>query len=549
MAVAVEQAPHRRWFRRSEDRALTRATIPAIFLPRSSTGEPVTTRNAMTLLDVWACVRTLAAPASTVPLHAYWRTPQGRERVDAQYLDEPAPGMPQGTFVAWAITSLALHGEAFLGLYRGSDGEVQMVSLLDPSLVGVEVGPDGEPVYTYVNCDGEPLVLFRRDVAHARLLTIDGVRGLSPIAQCRDALGLAGALSKHASESATGGYRPDGVVTVREGPGAEDVAENLRKNWSERHSKPGKTAFVTSEVSYVPISIPAKDAEFVEQRRLSTIEVCRVFRGAAVDGGGRARRLHDLQQHRVAGRRVHQVRPRAVHPRAGAGHQPRRRVAAAGRHLLRVQVRRPAQAGQRHAGAGLHRRAEPRDRVDASGGSPHAGEPRQGEQPMNRPTAGEVEQRNAPDAPVTVEAIRLRGLVPDGVESRDLGGWREVIDPGALAGARLDDLVCTVDHAGLLLGRFPTTLAVEHADDGMHWSVELPESRSDVREAVERGDLKAGSWRATGESGALEPGRVGRPQTDRPVGACHGHVPAPAPAVHGARWRRRRYCPLAQKQE
>ena len=110
-----------------------------------------------------------------------------------------------------------------------------------------------------------------------------------------------------------------------------------------------------------------------------------------------------------------------------------------------------------------------------------------------RPTAGTVEERQAPA--VAVDGRRLRGVIPYGVESRDLGGWREVIEPGALRGARLDGLVATVDHVGLPLGRFPTTLELEDRADGAHWSVEPPESRADVREAVERGDLRAGSWR------------------------------------------------------
>jgi phage head maturation protease len=112
----------------------------------------------------------------------------------------------------------------------------------------------------------------------------------------------------------------------------------------------------------------------------------------------------------------------------------------------------------------------------------------------NRPTVGELEQRTAPD--ITLEGRRLRGVIPYGVESRDLGGWREVMDPGCLQGAAMDDLTCRpVDHNGLPLGRFPATLELEDRDDGMHWSVELPESRADIREAVERGDLRASSWR------------------------------------------------------
>jgi hypothetical protein len=80
----------------------------------------------------------------------------------------------------------------------------------------------------------------------------------------------------------------------------------------------------------------------------------------------------------------------------------------------------------------------------------------------HRPTAGTVEDRHAPVGDtLTVDGPRLRGRIPYGVESRDMGGWREVIEPGALSGARLDDLVATVDHAGVPIGRHPRTLELE----------------------------------------------------------------------------------------
>jgi len=114
----------------------------------------------------------------------------------------------------------------------------------------------------------------------------------------------------------------------------------------------------------------------------------------------------------------------------------------------------------------------------------------------DRPVPGSVEERAAPEvAAPSVDGRRLRGVIPYGVESRDLGGWREVMEPGCLTGADLGALVATVDHAGIPLGRHPDTLEVEDRSDGLHWSVELPESRADVREAVERKVLRNGSWR------------------------------------------------------
>ena len=92
----------------------------------------------------------------------------------------------------------------------------------------------------------------------------------------------------------------------------------------------------------------------------------------------------------------------------------------------------------------------------------------------DRPVQGPLEERSGP---IHVEDRRIRGVMPFGVESRDLGGWREVIAPGALRSAKLDDLVATVDHSGLPIGRYPTTLQLEERAHGVHWSVDPPKSR------------------------------------------------------------------------
>lgn len=111
---------------------------------------------------------------------------------------------------------------------------------------------------------------------------------------------------------------------------------------------------------------------------------------------------------------------------------------------------------------------------------------------MSRPETGSVEARTAT---VEVDAKRIRGLIPYSVESRDLGGWREVIEPGAFASTAIDDLRAVIDHAGVPLGRYPATLDIEDSTEGLRWTVDPPASRADVVEAIERGDMRAGSWR------------------------------------------------------
>jgi phage head maturation protease len=111
-----------------------------------------------------------------------------------------------------------------------------------------------------------------------------------------------------------------------------------------------------------------------------------------------------------------------------------------------------------------------------------------------RPVAGSLEERTL-DL-VVDDQRRIRGVIPYGVESRDLGGFTEVISAGALRNANLDDLVATVDHGGVPIGRLSAgTLDVSDRSDGFHWSVDPPRSRADLVEAVQRGDLNGGSWR------------------------------------------------------
>jgi HK97 family phage portal protein len=268
---------------RTEDRALTRADVPAVMMPTTIAGETVTARNALALADVWACVRCLSDAVSTLPLVVYRRTGDGRERVTdlpvAELLRTPAPGVTQPNLTGQIMAHLALWGECFIGKYWQGDRVVQL-GLLAPDRVTVEVRA-GEPTFTHVAPDGRQQVLTGADVVHVRGLSVDGVRGVSPVALCREALGLAGALATHASATMANGAVPRGILRVPAGAAGDDQARNLADAWGARHGgsqRAGRVAVLTGEVSFEPVSMPMADAEFVAQRKLSTVEVARIFR-------------------------------------------------------------------------------------------------------------------------------------------------------------------------------------------------------------------------------------------------------------------------------
>ena len=72
---------------------------------------------------------------------------------------------------------------------------------------------EGQPEYLFIDQNGA-LQLATEDVLHLKLMSVDGVVGLSPIAQARQALGLAQNLGKHADSFAANAGRPGGVLRV-----------------------------------------------------------------------------------------------------------------------------------------------------------------------------------------------------------------------------------------------------------------------------------------------------------------------------------------------
>src|SRR3954465_7790023 len=120
------------WRRRDEERSLaasartTEGSMPPLLLSSTSSGAMVTPGDALAIADAYACVRALADAAASLPLIPYRRTAYGRRRVDDGRLPDllraPAPATTHANLVGQAIAQLNLHGNAYLGKFRGASG-------------------------------------------------------------------------------------------------------------------------------------------------------------------------------------------------------------------------------------------------------------------------------------------------------------------------------------------------------------------------------------------------------------------------------------------
>jgi HK97 family phage portal protein len=94
------------------------------------------------------------------------------------------------------------------------------------------------------------------------------------------ALSLAGGLGEFAEAFVRNGARPSGILRLV-GGGSKDTLEQLRISFEARHrgaQNAHQVAVMTGEVEWVAMAGPLNDLQFVEQRKLSTAEIARVFR-------------------------------------------------------------------------------------------------------------------------------------------------------------------------------------------------------------------------------------------------------------------------------
>jgi HK97 family phage portal protein len=111
-------------------------------------------------------------------------------------------------------------------------------------------------------------------------MSLDGVRGLSPVTQCRVALGLSSSLQASAKTFTEQGSRPSGILSVPSTTPSDAVAHAVEA-WGQKHggvSQMHKVAVLTGDVTFTPIAFSAGDAQFLQQRELSAREVARIFR-------------------------------------------------------------------------------------------------------------------------------------------------------------------------------------------------------------------------------------------------------------------------------
>ena len=250
----------------------------------TASGTRVTPDTAMRVAAVYASIRIIAGAVATLPLHIKRRV-DARTREDAS--DTPIWTVLRRRPNRWQTPSqfrrmlqahLLLRGNAYAMIVR-SRGDVQELIPLHPDRVDVKQRDDLALEYLYTRQDGRRIQLAQEEVFHLVGLTLDGIRGVSPITYARETIGLSLAMEDHGAATFRNGARVSGVLKHPNKLGPEAIA-NLKAGLEEFRSggeQEGKNLILEEGMDYARIAMTAEDAQWIESRKFSRSDIAMFF--------------------------------------------------------------------------------------------------------------------------------------------------------------------------------------------------------------------------------------------------------------------------------
>lgn len=255
------------------------------FYGNSNSGVQVDELRALQTSAVYACVKILAETVASLPLHLFKKGKGGKSEMAEQHplfsclYEMPNDEMTSFEFREMMMTSLLLWGNAYARKIR-KNGHVTELWYLKPQLMTVERDTQtGRIKYTYSDDITNQTYEYKPEqIFHIKGLSLDGVTGLSPISQAREAVGLSLATEEYGAKFFGNGARPGGVL---EHPGILKDPEKLRESWNKVYQgtrNSHKVAVLEEGMKYHTIGIAPEDAQFLETRKYQVNEICRIFR-------------------------------------------------------------------------------------------------------------------------------------------------------------------------------------------------------------------------------------------------------------------------------
>lgn len=263
---------------------------------RSHAGQIVNAETAMRISAVFACVRLISGAASCSRVLTYkgdddTRTPNPKHSLANMLRLRPNRHMTASTFWKFFLACKILQGNAYANIIRGRNWEPIALYPVNPRNVTVhfawELGLDASLgveknrlFYGVTLLDGGYKLFDQDDMLHVpNILSSDGKTGQSTVRSMSQAAGLALAAEQSSAEFFANGMQFDKAI-IYPNKVSTEAAQKLREYWSRRHSGAANhhiPPILTEGGDIKQLSMSSEDAQLLESRKFSVIDICRFF--------------------------------------------------------------------------------------------------------------------------------------------------------------------------------------------------------------------------------------------------------------------------------
>lgn len=246
---------------------------------------------AENLAAVFACVSAISSTISALPVFVYRIDGKARQEaasgpVQSFVKNGPNPWQTWPEFCEMLVAQVLLRGNGLVEILSDRSGVVIGLRVIPWHWCNCYMLPNGQLVYDvyeqpglYSPAQGKRRRLLQHQVIHIRDRSDDGLVGRSRLQRAASVVHGAQSLFNFANSLYENGMYPS-VIMTHPADLRDDQLEGIRKSFQRPHMGPqkaGRMMVIPGEFKIEKMTISPEDAELLESRKFSVVEVCRMY--------------------------------------------------------------------------------------------------------------------------------------------------------------------------------------------------------------------------------------------------------------------------------
>ena len=246
----------------------------------NSAGVHVTDETAMNFTAVFAAIRILSESVAQLPVQVYDIDQNGNKQLAQKHQlynlihRKPNDYMTTYTFIQKCMIDLLTRGNSYVYIKR--NGGARPVELLPLEATKVKM-IENEGVFFYELEEGG--VVDQVDVLHFKMMSRDGLLGISPVDVGANAIGYGLALERYGNSFFGNGAKVSGVLSTDRHL-SDEAIDRLKVSFKENYTNindANKTMVLEEGLKFQQISLSNEASQFLNSREFSITEIARLF--------------------------------------------------------------------------------------------------------------------------------------------------------------------------------------------------------------------------------------------------------------------------------